>query len=116
MILLSAIFKPCFSCFRNVVYNLSLTDLTEQRRLVWYSPENDVKMCVVKGKDEVSLCLIFCINSHFTTFSLFIMLRRRRATLLHRSAILSTYCGKNMSSNSISLNHIHSTSNLNKVD
>ncbi|CAH1640347.1 unnamed protein product [Spodoptera littoralis] len=39
---------------RNVVYNLSLTDLTEQRRLVWYSPENDVKMCVVKGKDEES--------------------------------------------------------------
>ncbi|KAF9424911.1 hypothetical protein HW555_000212 [Spodoptera exigua] len=38
----------------NVVYNLSLTDLTEQRRLVWYSPENDVKMCVVKGKDEES--------------------------------------------------------------
>ncbi|XP_059060921.1 semaphorin-1A isoform X1 [Achroia grisella] len=39
---------------RNVVYNLSLTDLTEQRRLVWYSPENDGKMCVVKGKDEES--------------------------------------------------------------
>lgn len=36
-----------------MVYNLSLTDLQEQRRLVWYSPENDVKMCVVKGKDEV---------------------------------------------------------------
>lgn len=61
------------SCSRNVVYNLSLTDLTEQRRLVWYSPENDVKMCVVKGKDEVRLsfqiqtvtpchkaCLYFC--------------------------------------------------------
>lgn len=42
-------------CSRNVVYNLSLTDLTEQRRLVWYSPANDVQMCVVKGKDEVPL-------------------------------------------------------------
>ncbi|KPJ03310.1 Semaphorin-1A [Papilio xuthus] len=41
-------------CYRNVVYNLSLTDLTEQRRLVWYSPPNDVQMCVVKGKDEES--------------------------------------------------------------
>lgn len=37
---------------RNVVYNLSLTDLTEQQRLVWYSPDEAVKMCVVKGKDE----------------------------------------------------------------
>ena len=34
------------------MHNLSLTDLTEQQRLTWYSPEIDVKMCVVKGKDE----------------------------------------------------------------
>ncbi|XP_055681503.1 semaphorin-1A [Lutzomyia longipalpis] len=37
---------------RNIVYNLSISDLTEQQRLEWYSPEDDVKMCVVKGKDE----------------------------------------------------------------
>ncbi|XP_055903183.1 semaphorin-1A isoform X3 [Eupeodes corollae] len=37
---------------RNVVYNLSIHDLTEQQRLLWSSPENDVKMCVMKGKDD----------------------------------------------------------------
>ncbi|XP_046434488.1 semaphorin-1A isoform X3 [Neodiprion fabricii] len=37
---------------RNLVHNLSLTDLTEQQRLSWYSPDTDIKMCVVKGKDE----------------------------------------------------------------
>lgn len=35
-----------------MVYNLSLTDLSEQQRLSWYSPDEDVKMCLVKGKDE----------------------------------------------------------------
>lgn len=35
-----------------MVYNLSLTDLSEQQRLSWYSPDDDVKMCLVKGKDE----------------------------------------------------------------
>ncbi|XP_043278781.1 semaphorin-1A isoform X2 [Venturia canescens] len=39
---------------RNLVHNLSLTDLTEQQRLTWYSAEEDIKMCVVKGKDEDS--------------------------------------------------------------
>uniref|UniRef100_A0A1B6EFF5 Semaphorin-1A n=1 Tax=Clastoptera arizonana TaxID=38151 RepID=A0A1B6EFF5_9HEMI len=37
---------------RNVVHNLSLSDLSENQRLQWYSPEEAVKMCVVKGKDE----------------------------------------------------------------
>ncbi|XP_037911810.1 semaphorin-1A isoform X2 [Hermetia illucens] len=37
---------------RNVVFNLSIHDLTEQQRLLWSSPEDDVKMCVMKGKDE----------------------------------------------------------------
>ncbi|XP_021935151.1 semaphorin-1A isoform X2 [Zootermopsis nevadensis] len=37
---------------RNLVYNLSLTDLSENQRLTWFSHENDVKMCIVKGKDE----------------------------------------------------------------
>lgn len=32
--------------------------MTEQQKLVWYSPEDDVKMCVVKGKDEVNFNLI----------------------------------------------------------
>lgn len=44
-----------FSHFRNIVYNLSISDLSEQRRLIWHSPENDVKMCVMKGKDDVSI-------------------------------------------------------------
>lgn len=35
-----------------MVYNLSLTDLTEQQRLLWFSPDDDIKMCLVKGKDE----------------------------------------------------------------
>lgn len=38
--------------FRNLVHNLSLTDLTEQQRLTWYSTDKDVKMCVVKGTPE----------------------------------------------------------------
>ncbi|XP_045483427.1 semaphorin-1A isoform X3 [Harmonia axyridis] len=37
---------------RNLVYNLSLSDLAEQQRLTWYSNEQDAKMCVMKGKDE----------------------------------------------------------------
>lgn len=37
---------------RNLVHNLSLSDLQEQQRLSWFSSENDVKMCVMKGKDE----------------------------------------------------------------
>lgn len=36
-----------------MVYNLSIADLSEQQRLDWHSPDSDVKMCVVKGKDEV---------------------------------------------------------------
>lgn len=40
--------------YRNIVYNISISDFTEQRRLIWHSPENDVKMCVMKGKDDVS--------------------------------------------------------------
>ncbi|EDS30352.1 semaphorin [Culex quinquefasciatus] len=39
----------------NIVYNLSIYDLSEQTRLVWYSSEDDIKMCVMKGKDE-DLC------------------------------------------------------------
>ncbi|XP_034474317.1 semaphorin-1A isoform X2 [Drosophila innubila] len=37
---------------RNTVFNLSIHDLAEQQRLVWTSPEDDTKMCLVKGKDE----------------------------------------------------------------
>uniref|UniRef100_W8ANI8 Semaphorin-2A n=1 Tax=Ceratitis capitata TaxID=7213 RepID=W8ANI8_CERCA len=37
---------------RNIVYNLSIHDLTEQQRLVWQSTEDDVKMCIIKGKAE----------------------------------------------------------------
>lgn len=50
---------PSYS--RNIIYNLSIFDLTEQQKLVWYSPEDDVKMCVVKGKDEVNLTIEFHI-------------------------------------------------------
>lgn len=34
------------------MYNLSIYDLSEQQRLVWKSSEDDIKMCIVKGKDE----------------------------------------------------------------
>lgn len=53
--------------FRNTVYNLSISDFTEQRRLVWHSPENDVKMCVMKGKDDVSIIIesLDCISFRF---------------------------------------------------
>lgn len=34
------------------MHNLSLTDLTEQQRLTWYSTDSDVKMCLVKGTPE----------------------------------------------------------------
>ncbi|XP_072157904.1 semaphorin-1A isoform X2 [Bemisia tabaci] len=37
---------------RNLVHNLSLADLSENQRLVWYSPDDAIKICVVKGKDE----------------------------------------------------------------
>ncbi|CAH1364920.1 unnamed protein product [Tenebrio molitor] len=37
---------------RNLVYNLSLSDLNQQQKLTWFSNEHDAKMCVMKGKDE----------------------------------------------------------------
>lgn len=37
---------------RNLVHNLSLADLTETQRLTWFSPDDDIQMCVMKGKDE----------------------------------------------------------------
>ncbi|KAH1007286.1 hypothetical protein HUJ04_004543 [Dendroctonus ponderosae] len=37
---------------KNVVYNLTFSELGEQQRLIWYSNEHDAKMCVMKGKDE----------------------------------------------------------------
>uniref|UniRef100_A0A224X817 Semaphorin-1A n=1 Tax=Panstrongylus lignarius TaxID=156445 RepID=A0A224X817_9HEMI len=37
---------------RNLVYNISIVDFTEAQRLQWDSPEEVIKMCVVKGKDE----------------------------------------------------------------
>lgn len=38
--------------YRNLVHNLSLTDLTEHQRLAWYSPPDDIRMCQMKGKDD----------------------------------------------------------------
>lgn len=46
------------SLCRNVIYNLSIFDLTEQQRLVFNSLEDDIKMCLVKGKDEVISIMI----------------------------------------------------------
>lgn len=37
---------------RNMIYNISLASLEENRRLEWYSPEEDVKLCRLKGKSE----------------------------------------------------------------
>uniref|UniRef100_A0A182S5S8 Sema domain-containing protein n=1 Tax=Anopheles maculatus TaxID=74869 RepID=A0A182S5S8_9DIPT len=44
-----------FFFHRNIVYNLSIYDLAETTRLSWYSSDDDIKMCIVKGKDE-DLC------------------------------------------------------------
>lgn len=49
-----------------MVYNLSIADLSEQQRLDWHSPDSDVKMCVVKGKDEV--INFYLINELFGIF------------------------------------------------
>jgi len=37
---------------RNVVYNISLATLQENRRLEWYSSGEDVRTCRIKGKSE----------------------------------------------------------------
>ncbi|KAF0289647.1 Semaphorin-1A [Amphibalanus amphitrite] len=39
---------------RNIVFNISLTDLTERRdeRLEWHSEPQDVQLCIMKGLDE----------------------------------------------------------------
>jgi len=39
---------------RNVVYNISLNDLTEnqQQRITWNSRHRDTELCLVKGKSE----------------------------------------------------------------
>lgn len=37
---------------RNMIYNISLTSLQENRRLEWYSTEDDVRLCRLKGKSE----------------------------------------------------------------
>lgn len=34
------------------MYNISLTTLNENKRLEWYSTEDDVRMCRLKGKSE----------------------------------------------------------------
>ena len=41
------------------MFNISLTDFTEHReeRLEWYSPEHDVRLCIMKGLNEVSLAV-----------------------------------------------------------
>lgn len=37
---------------RNIVYNLSLDTLQEKKRLEWYSSDDDITMCKMKGKSE----------------------------------------------------------------
>ncbi|GBL76746.1 Semaphorin-1A [Araneus ventricosus] len=37
---------------RNIVYNLSLDTLQEKKRLEWYSSDDDINMCKMKGKSE----------------------------------------------------------------
>ena len=46
---------------RNVVYNLSLSDLreNEEKRITWDSDEATRRMCLVKGKSEVSQSVFF---------------------------------------------------------
>jgi len=40
---------------RNVVYNLSLFDLSENERLIWDPPNDGVQLCLMKGK-SVDVC------------------------------------------------------------
>lgn len=35
---------------RNIIYNISLASLEENKRLEWYSADEDVRMCKLKGK------------------------------------------------------------------
>lgn len=37
---------------RNIVYNISLSSLQEKKRLEWFSSEDDISMCRLKGKSE----------------------------------------------------------------
>ncbi|XP_054715687.1 semaphorin-1A-like [Uloborus diversus] len=37
---------------RNIVYNISLKSLDEMKRLEWYSTNDDISMCRLKGKSE----------------------------------------------------------------
>ncbi|KAG8198673.1 hypothetical protein JTE90_015501 [Oedothorax gibbosus] len=37
---------------RNIVYNISLSTLQEQKRLEWFSSADDISMCRLKGKSE----------------------------------------------------------------
>ncbi|XP_054160693.1 semaphorin-1A-like [Oppia nitens] len=39
----------------NIVYNISLLTLNENKRLQWYSSDDDIKMCKYKGKSD-ELC------------------------------------------------------------
>ncbi|CAG2165265.1 unnamed protein product [Oppiella nova] len=39
----------------NIVYNISLLTLNENKRLQWYSTDDDIKMCKYKGKSD-ELC------------------------------------------------------------
>lgn len=37
---------------RNIVYNISLSSLQEKKRLEWFSAEEDISLCRLKGKSE----------------------------------------------------------------
>ncbi|KAI5744325.1 hypothetical protein M8J76_001259 [Diaphorina citri] len=37
---------------RNLVHNLSVSDLSERQVLQWYSTDDNTRMCALKGKDE----------------------------------------------------------------
>lgn len=62
---------------------MSIFDLTEQQKLIWYSPDDDVKMCVVKGKDEVSLGHDAAADVALSDVS--IELRKASSNILHLS-------------------------------
>ncbi|KAI5753075.1 hypothetical protein M8J77_023170 [Diaphorina citri] len=38
--------------YRNLVHNLSVSDLSERQVLQWYSTDDNTRMCALKGKDE----------------------------------------------------------------
>lgn len=60
--------SPHFSLSRNVIYNLSIADLSEQHKIIWRASEDDTNMCNVKGKDEVKFTVDGIVSKAWNIF------------------------------------------------